>query len=147
MAWAATSTRTKVYPRVCGGISGSLHDVRIDGGLSPRVRGNLVAFTQPDMAVRSIPACAGESAIEAVWIVVVGVYPRVCGGIVIARPRRSQDQGLSPRVRGNLATPAPGTFVARVYPRVCGGIFGDSSSQLGQRGLSPRVRGNPECID
>ncbi len=51
---------TRVYPRVCGGTSGSSRRQRRPSGLSPRVRGN------PRQALRQpLPQ---------------GVYPRVCGG-------------------------------------------------------------------
>ena len=72
------------------------------------------------------------------------VYPRVCGGTTLVWPAAQPAIGLSPRVRGNLSTPAaagqdPGSIPAcagephcasfpcsamRVYPRVCGGTHG-----------------------
>ena len=87
----------------------------------------------------------------------------MCGGTNRAGLRLPPHTGLSPRVRGNLATPrpvrpAPGsipacagepcrlpTFTAtnRVYPRVCGGTYGISLIIARAGGLSPRVRGNP----
>ena len=76
-------------------------------------------------------------------------------------------QGLSPRVRGNLAVaPSPsgraGSIPARagepprtqprrrkheVYPRACGGTFSTAAPIAGCMGLSPRVRGNPGRVD
>ena len=56
-----SSSSTKVYPRVCGGTR-SLRLLIAPTGLSPRVRGNLLAGL-PVTAVNqlgSIPACAGE---------------------------------------------------------------------------------------
>ena len=91
-----------------------------------------------------------------------GVYPRVCGGTILA-PRRNFFNGLSPRVRGNLVVyrkfswrsipacagepPAPPTprNRPRVYPRVCGGTPHDSVRLSITCGLSPRVRGNHRC--
>ena len=74
----------RVYPRVCGGTN-SCHVLPTAGtGLSPRVRGNRKAVMVSAVAVRSIPACAGEPQS------IIGhggyppVYPRVCGGT----PRR-----------------------------------------------------------
>ena len=49
------------YPRVCGGIVKEQHpdlDIR---GLSPRVRGNLIANLGKIPCLGPIPACAGES--------------------------------------------------------------------------------------
>ena len=49
-----------VYPRVCGGTSGSRFIWRLTAGLSPRVRGNLEVDMTVSAPTRSIPACAGE---------------------------------------------------------------------------------------
>ena len=74
----------------------------------------------------------------------------------------NQEQGLSPRVRGNRipmsswftmsrSIPAsageptcavPAASMARVYPRECGGTFLLLRSMAAASGLSPRVRGN-----
>ncbi len=78
-------------------------------------------------------------------------------------PRAKVDQGLSPRVRGNLGTAqlvwlSPGSIPAgagepwlcqtwrtwtRVYPRGCGGTPDGAVPVAVCQGLSPRVRGNP----
>ena len=50
----------RVYPRVCGGTPGWVLGVRNQFGLSPRVRGNPNAAPYVAVAMRSIPACAGE---------------------------------------------------------------------------------------
>ena len=50
----------EVYPRVCGGTSVGLPTMSCLWGLSPRVRGNLLAARLDLAAERSIPACAGE---------------------------------------------------------------------------------------
>ena len=49
-----------VYPRVCGGTAASVAKGTGICGLSPRVRGNRDAVPLPQVALRSIPACAGE---------------------------------------------------------------------------------------
>ena len=111
---------------------------------------------------RSIPACAGEPGTADPALHQLRVYPRVCGGTALAGAERLNDQGLSPRVRGNpqsvgeeeywtgsipacagepLTTADPLIFV-RVYPRVCGGTGNTEVSFDSERGLSPRVRGN-----
>ena len=56
----AAAKRT-VYPRVCGGIPSVTRRLANDTGLSPRVRGNPEPAVHAGYAVRSIPACAGES--------------------------------------------------------------------------------------
>ena len=91
----------KVYPRVCGGTPVSPAGYTDDQGLSPRVRGNrpLVERTVP--RERSIPACAGEPSVNSLTVVVLLVYPRVCGGTIACPPHPRTGEGLSPRVRGN----------------------------------------------
>ena len=131
----------RVYPRVCGGTcQRRYHDPGFDG-LSPRVRGNLLAAGADFGAAGSIPACAGEPAAAVPAALLSGVYPRVCGGTGDIPDQLRRLSGLSPRVRGN---PRPASYAAcmtrsipacagepdslcgtawlrRVYPRVCGG--------------------------
>ena len=153
---------TPVYPRVCGGTAALSTVTRFVGGLSPRVRGNRLRMRSGAMAVRSIPACAGEPSCRQSYQPAAPVYPRVCGGTANAVQPRRGSVGLSPRVRGN-----PPQFAAvrdvdrsipacagepcrcgrtphsgRVYPRVCGGTPGKPGKVLQTLGLSPRVRGN-----
>ena len=154
--------RSRVYPRECGGTI-TLTATGLGGeGLSPRVRGNL-----PPRAVRqrrggSIPASAGEPQHALVRALRKAVYPRECGGTHAATSGRLKEEGLSPRVRGNLGTvgansaprgsiPAsagePGRYgwllsAAQVYPRECGGTWPPRGLANPMPGLSPRVRGN-----
>ena len=130
-------------------------------GLSPRVRGKLIAVNPEDAARRSIPACAGETEGIILADAGTGVYPRVCGGNIGIAHLRQSSSGLSPRVRGKLAVgvnalPGAGSIPAcagetfdpdlpgpksKVYPRVCGGNHGPNLPALQWHGLSPRVRG------
>ena len=137
-----------------------------DVGLSPRVRGHHVLSANGIDRARSIPACAGSPPFlnnrkQAVW-----VYPRVCGVTCQKERRRSQQYGLSPRVRGHrrrgfhsagsvrsipacAGSPASrlhlvGFFM--VYPRVCGVTSGEGPRGVRANGLSPRVRGH-RCPD
>ena len=142
-AWTWTAW---VYPRVCGGTPRRRIARRIESGLSPRVRGNLILRRTPAYLPGSIPACAGEPD-----------APAIAGGGHILQP------GLSPRVRGNLlpaykdhlrlgSIPACageprqqglGESQGWVYPRVCGGTWATAAVDYYSEGLSPRVRGNP----
>ena len=70
-------------------------------GLSPRVRGNPPVRRRLTLASRSIPACAGEPSPASIARVGCGVYPRVCGGTRAINANEMDNQGLSPRVRGN----------------------------------------------
>ena len=155
-------TPTMVYPRVCGGTQVTIMGDNTLGGLSPRVRGNLSAPLFPHPRRGSIPACAGEPAPSIRNTAPAAVYPRVCGGTQPQCAVVYHRQGLSPRVRGNLAAvgqqavrdrsipacagePFPavrGKCAARVYPRVCGGTLCAARRHGGRHGLSPRVRGN-----
>ena len=155
-------SRSRVYPRVCGGTY-PLRPLRHCGaGLSPRVRGNPLRVRRTGRGTGSIPACAGEPVRAGGTPGGSRVYPRVCGGTERTRGRSSLRAGLSPRVRGNHAghdidaghdrsipacagepsiPPVPARPSA-VYPRVCGGTrLTDLRARL-DAGLSPRVRGN-----
>ena len=154
--------RRKVYPRVCGGTPAFRPQVTDFEGLSPRVRGNPVRFLAKGKRLRSIPACAGEPHRRCAASLPARVYPRVCGGTSHSQSLPSINDGLSPRVRGNLrlkparnggggSIPAcagePGrarlsATPRKVYPRVCGGTRMAVPEKINQRGLSPRVRGN-----
>ena len=159
-----TSARTRtVYPRVCGGTQYGTTEYKKGEGLSPRVRGNPLRRHRRQPDGRSIPACAGEPQTPAPSMRYQGVYPRVCGGTRKGRPHSGQAQGLSPRVRGNPASPclraaSPRSIPACageprrlkispgntwVYPRVCGGTAIVHTLYNCSYGLSPRVRGNP----
>ena len=94
--------RPAVYPRVCGGTTHRLQARVMRQGLSPRVRGNLSVCDDGRPAGRSIPACAGEPQHHFCHPTPPTVYPRVCGGTAAALPSYGSEQGLSPRVRGNL---------------------------------------------
>ena len=77
----ASSEPCWVYPRVCGGTNAPQMRPTGDGGLSPRVRGNLRTGNPP-------------------WAATKG-YPRVCGGTGATAAVLRSHRRLSPRVRGN----------------------------------------------
>ena len=58
---SATTTATKVHPRVCGGSRRRYVTTHSLEGTSPRVRGKLPESTEAADAHRYIPACAGEA--------------------------------------------------------------------------------------
>ena len=76
----------------------------LDGfkGLSPRVRGNLVDRAAINRAFGSIPACAGQPQQGYTKKNNERVYPRVCGATLGVLLKTGPEEGLSPRVRGNL---------------------------------------------
>ena len=98
----------EVYPRVCGGTK---HIRSRDGGrvgLSPRMRGNHRPRRRHAAARRSIPAYAGEPVQYWCNRCDLWVYPRVCGGTELNFDALFASDGLSPRMRGNLAATAFG---------------------------------------
>ena len=74
----------RVYPRVCGGTVALPISPDLDMGLSPRVRGNLIHYRRRPAWVGSIPACAGEPEVRLRLASSNRVYPRVCGGTIVA---------------------------------------------------------------
>ena len=91
----------RVYPRVCGGTPLLGSQSEMYSGLSPRVRGNRHNQVAGVGMQGSIPACAGEPAVQGEGEDGCEVYPRVCGGTPQDRALRDFSHGLSPRVRGN----------------------------------------------
>ena len=159
----STPAGRRVYPRVCGGTLIQRRLAPPSDGLSPRVRGNRIAIGQPQRPRGSIPACAGEPVGGVTASPTATVYPRVCGGTLLAPGILMAKLGLSPRVRGNpRPRPRPRRYSgsipacageptcamvdscpSTVYPRVCGGTIRYAATSKHPTGLSPRVRGNP----
>ena len=153
----------KVYPRACGGTLSLDKRHQLLQGLSPRLRGNLVAHLRIRHIRGSIPAPAGEPADDNKLPAGSAVYPRACGGTGCESGGKRTIDGLSPRLRGNRlrasrtarvpgSIPAPaGEPIAAnsslrratVYPRACGGTFVEGEQFTQQQGLSPSLRGNP----
>ena len=135
----------------------------------PRVRRNLGLVAISGIALRSIPACAGEPLIGG-WRLRrrMEVYPRVCGGTSEgAFVTQSLTRTVYPRVCGGTAIHAgmqsrcgrtrsipacagepnsicaPGRKCQRVYPRVCGGTRHSPAPALSGDTLEvyPRVCG------
>ena len=160
---SSSSSRWRVYPRVCGGTARSSNYFVPVEGLSPRVRGNHLESVVAGEVEGSIPACAGEPRAGTPDVPALRVYPRVCGGTLTKRADRLHQYGLSPRVRGNRnggvvlrtslgsipacagepSTSWDGCSGSGVYPRVCGGTCAAPKGRTAMPGLSPRVRGNP----
>ena len=150
------------YPRVCGATMQSLAVCTAHVGLSPRVRGNRVCKHLAYWRSGPIPACAGQPQFGQGRENPRGAYPRVCGATGQNVLPDYEEQGLSPRVRGNLHRvcrvgaslgPIPAcagqptrnimdVAVFRAYPRVCGATAVRPGPRESQGGLSPRVRGN-----
>ncbi len=131
------------YPRVCGGTTMVRPPSTGSSGLSPRVRGNRDHPDNDGIGCGTIPACAGEPVLKALFDALEKDYPRVCGGTDLRNATAIPPNGLSPRVRGNRLPTTSHTGVHRDYPRVCGGTPFCQLAKTVAEGLSPRVRGNP----
>ena len=132
-------------------------------GLSPRGRGNPVAWLRRQHEGGSIPAWAGKPGRGRGRGGGRKVYPRVGGETQIEGDACGQTAGLSPRGRGNLllghrgtgllgsipawagkpSGSAASTTSRRVYPRVGGETIAAAGDHAILGGLSPRGRGNP----
>ena len=154
-----------VYPRGCGGTMTTISFTIGKTGLSPRVRGNRLRLKASAECDGSIPAGAGEPTRHRWLGIPLWVYPRGCGGTSDSAINEIRNQGLSPRVRGNLVHSSLCGFdygsipagagepfgvgipmpVKTVYPRGCGGTLLPRWQGTSSKGLSPRVRGNPEA--
>ena len=160
----ATVERTApVHPRVCGERGSSLLRIRRFNGSSPRVRGTPRPSIGAALAVRFIPACAGNATSQHRSCISGSVHPRVCGERLRIQRRNSLAYGSSPRVRGTLEAdmmqPIGMRFIpacagnawiiaashtpASVHPRVCGERAGGPTYPPAGYGSSPRVRGTP----
>ena len=153
----------RVYPRPRGGTAGRRRLVGGGWGLSPPTRGNPISPLSGSVAVRSIPAHAGEPRRRAKedgqWM----VYPRPRGGTRKRGRGTERWTGLSPPTRGNPGVerrhfalggsiPAhagepprryPRGARWRVYPRPRGGTVYGVGEAGRAGGLSPPTRGNP----
>ena len=151
-----------VYPRACGATWMTAESRGSSRGLSPRMRGNLLAASGQSLPMRSIPAHAGQPLTPCCRPCRNSVYPRACGATHVTEEDDSQLEGLSPRMRGNQwrtnwkpnnrrSIPAHAgqpmtiiciTFLLPVYPRACGATKAYCGIPPSMQGLSPRMRGN-----
>ena len=137
-----TASRTRVYPRVCGGTIARFATTTHALGLSPRVRGNHAGMVSRDICIGSIPACAGEPHQGCARNELVWVYPRVCGGTENGPGATCLISGLSPRVRGNRTATFPCASPEGLSPRVRGNRFDDARLKCGH-GSIPACAGEP----
>ena len=158
--WSRTSTRTRVYPRACGGTElfagpvgagdapvypracgGTVVSITTsnnDTGLSPRLRGNLPRQGRHSAAHGSIPAPAGEPQIYPICQKVPRVYPRAGGGTSGLSPHSLDSVGLSPRLRGNQDS-------RHQYRGTVGSIPAPAGEPQVQAGLSDGLRVYPRA--
>ena len=129
-----------VHPRVCGERP-AVPELRFAAnGSSPRVRGTGLGRDRGLLAIRFIPACAGNGEDHLHDGCGRSVHPRVCGERLAGKRHLTGSPGSSPRVRGTVhqADHDPGAirfipacagngalrqllcWQTAVHPRVCG---------------------------
>ena len=115
----AATTRA-VYPRPRGGTQRIPEQPAADGGLSPPTRGNPTSSAKTSVASGSIPAHAGEPALDHIRRGRAAVYPRPRGGTIEKGGTNTLGRGLSPPTRGNRRQPARLSTPARSIPAHAG---------------------------
>ena len=124
--------------------------------------GNRPVMVQMNRRLGSIPTCVGQPLESRVELIILKVYPHVCGATIKSVDLPLSAAGLSPRVWGNLFTPFRRPMTSRsiptcvgqpipalktsslspVYPHVCGATIQLLDDEVVGYGLSPRVWGN-----
>ncbi len=151
----------EVYPRLRGGSISGANEEQEQWGLSPPTRGIRGKGSANDIAVRSIPAYAGDPPRRVHSVNTIAVYPRLRGGSLFVNGEPVDIPGLSPPTRGipsrepcfistDRSIPAyagdPLSFwfwasYRTVYPRLRGGSALLTARRLLVAGLSPPTRG------
>ena len=132
-----------VHPRVCGEQPHRKGFARWADGSSPRVRGTDRHGIPRAIAVRFIPACAGNRSASIAQSARASVHPRVCGEQMVQLQRVYRRHGSSPRVRGTVALLGGGLVGGRFIP-ACAGNSSSSRSIWLPRSVHPRVCGEQE---
>ena len=92
----------RVYPHACGETMVPPSATSRMRGLSPRMRGNQVLDNEASCGEGSIPTHAGKPTGAPNSAEAGRVYPHACGETWILNLGTAADEGLSPRMRGNL---------------------------------------------
>ena len=161
-----TTQRSAVHPRVCGEQFISTDSLPGPIGSSPRVRGTGQRRPRRSLALRFIPACAGNRRAPTPAVQWTTVHPRVCGEQIEGRHYDACTVGSSPRVRGTAASahflerevrfiPACAgnrvgivrrSYSRTVHPRVCGELGATGFSECGRCRFIPACAGNSPSL-
>ena len=135
LKWAASD-----HPRACGANPEHVSFTQFTVGSSPRMRGKPVGEPFPCVAVRIIPAHAGQTCDLLTGSCRHTDHPRACGANT-SRPRcNAIMHGSSPRMRGKLRVRVERRAVFRIIPAHAGQTI--SSSVYGRRSADhPRACG------
>ena len=129
-----------VHPRVCGERSCRIINGLFENGSSPRVRGTPAQLLSGLIALRFIPACAGNAITIICDRLRLSVHPRVCGERNRFIGYGLNPRGSSPRVRGTRLHKLIQSNHVRFIPACAGNALPSNSFQV-QRSVHPRVCG------
>ena len=155
------SSKQTVYPRWRGELISLLEYMSCAHGLSPLARGTPRHAGRAAIPPRFIPAGAGNSFSSSSIAVVLTVYPRWRGELLIRSSYSAPLAGLSPLARGtqhgrpyeipvarfipagagNSNIPGDNQPAYSVYPRWRGELESEGRFRQGVHGLSPLARG------
>ena len=151
------------HPRACGANVGSCASNIIGFGSSPRMRGKQRPVAPKRVAVRIIPAHAGQTSRSVACLHCGTDHPRACGANSCDAASGRIVTGSSPRMRGKPAAQFDLQGVARIipahagqtprcrssyarlpdHPRACGANHQQPRHGERSHGSSPRMRGKP----
>ena len=151
------------HPRACGANLAVHAGANVKAGSSPRVRGKPCGDGDGGVALRIIPARAGQTLRRGQWHRHDADHPRACGANLVPFSLRLWWFGSSPRVRGKLDDVRLDDAANRIiparagqtyffqsikavtpdHPRACGANCRNRYRVEVDSGSSPRVRGKP----
>ena len=109
-----------VHPRACGEQQLLVMASSIQLGSSPRVRGTVADRFWQQLAIRFIPARAGNRISITTALAITLVHPRACGEQEASRLGLDALGGSSPRVRGTVEPPSSDAVARRFIPARAG---------------------------
>ena len=110
----------RAYPRECGENPCRPRRVSRRHGLPPRVRGEPRRASPKKSREGLTPASAGRTSAKRVSTNRSRAYPRECGENPPGQRRGTSNQGLPPRVRGELVSPLHQSALMRLTPASAG---------------------------
>ena len=134
-----------VYPRWRGEHTCSAIDINCDLGLSPLARGTHLISNLSAVAVRFIPAGAGNTTDSNGALISITVYPRWRGEHHIKEYCRGFEIGLSPLARGTPVHNSQNSRYIRFIPAGAGNTTGRHEIHV-QQSVYPRWRGEHVAV-
>ena len=164
MAFAKSSSAWPDHPRACGANPEHVSFTQFTVGSSPRMRGKPVGEPFPCVAVRIIPAHAGQTPLRRPHWRSEPDHPRACGANsrwsipapatngssprMRGKPRRDRQQDailrIIPAHAGQTRTAGAGRCGHADHPRACGANPSSLAICVVSNGSSPRMRGKPQ---